>query len=119
LAAISGRATGSTAQSRASPLPRCRGQARSHEICLSSDFHANYVRRDAELVVRSSGATAVTIASSTGHAGTTDYRQNLAFDSQVVLIAPLIAASGTARFVAWQGCDATSGRRDDLHAAHK
>lgn len=66
-----------------------------------------------DLTVDASGASGVTIGSSTGHGGTTRYRKSgLVTGTQVELSAP--ATSAGARFVSWEGCTATTGTSGNL-----
>ena len=60
------------------------------------------------LTVNSSGASAVSISSNTGHGGTTDYRlTNITHGSTASLTAP--STKGNANFSSWSGCDSVSG----------
>ncbi|RPJ79574.1 MAG: hypothetical protein EHM20_01030, partial [Alphaproteobacteria bacterium] len=69
-------------------------------------FTANYVTPTYTLTVNSAGASSVSISSSTGHQGTTNYSLNLSSGTNVTLTAPL--TSGPKIFNGWTGDAATS-----------
>ncbi|MBI2065382.1 MAG: hypothetical protein HYT62_05045, partial [Candidatus Yanofskybacteria bacterium] len=60
------------------------------------------------LNINSSGAAGVSIASSTGHQGTTNYsRSGISSGTNVVLTAP--ATAGGSAFIGWTGCTSVGG----------
>ena len=62
---------------------------------------ANYVTPSYTLSVNSSGTTGVSISSSTGHGGTTNYTQTITGGTGVTLTAPLVADGNN--FTGWTG----------------
>lgn len=66
-----------------------------------------------KLNVKSSGASAVPVSSSTGHSGTTDYTiYGVAGGTSVEVTAPIF--SGGKSFSYWTGCDSTSGTGNNI-----
>ncbi len=67
-----------------------------------------FVSTDYTLTVNSSGASSVSISSSTGHSGTTNYTRTVSLGTTVTLTAPLSPGGHT--FINWTGDVASSNR---------